>query len=74
MRGSLRGGASQTQQTSSTPTATRENEGTDRQTDRAVSSINLCILIHILATPLISVSPASFHISLHLTGGCSAGS
>lgn len=78
MRGSLRGGASQTQQTSSTPTATGEDEGggrqTDKQTDRAVSSINLCISIHILATPLISVSPASFHISLHLTGGCSAGS
>lgn len=33
MRGSLRGGPSQTQQTSSTPTATRENEGADRQTD-----------------------------------------
>lgn len=39
-----------------------------RQRDRAVSSINLCILIHILATSLISVSPASFQISLHFDG------
>lgn len=44
----------------------------DRDRERAVNSINLCILIHILATPLISVSPAPFQISLHLMGGCSA--
>lgn len=40
--------------------------------ERAVNCINLCILIHILATSLISVSPAPFQISLHLTGRYSA--
>lgn len=77
MRGSLRGGASQIQQTSSTPAATEANRGgqergkggeevnveeedRDREGERGVNSINLCILIHILATSLISVSPAPF--------------
>lgn len=72
MRGSLRGGASQIQQTSSTPAATEANRKTQRgrggeevnvkeeDRERAVNSINLCILIHILATSLISVSPAPF--------------
>lgn len=83
MRGSLRGGASQIQQTSSTPAATEANrkrqriagEGRKemwerkREREKAVNSINLCILIHILATSLISVSPVPFQISLHLMSG-----
>lgn len=73
MRGSLRGGASQIQQTSSTPAATEANTRTtergrggeeanvkEEDRERAVNSINLCILIHFLATSLISVSPAPF--------------
>lgn len=63
MRGSLRGGASQTQQTSSTPAETEEQQRRTREEqgrERVVNRINLCILIHILATSLISVSPAPF--------------
>lgn len=63
MRGSLRGGASQIQQTSSTPAATEEQQRRTREErgrERVVNRINLCILIHILATSLISVSPAPF--------------